>query len=148
MSESGMDNETHFANIKRFTEELVPFNRLLGIECVSIEDGKLKTRIPYRKDLIGDWTRPAIHGGVLSSFADATMGAAVFTKLSTEDACSTVDLRIDYLRPGLEKDIFCEAEVLRCGRAVAVVSAQLYQEPGSNIAVSKGVFMIRRGLKA
>ena len=100
--------------------------------------------MPFRKELIGDATRPAIHGGVMSSFADATCGAAVFTALRKGDTCSTIDLRVDYLRPGLEQDIVAEARVLRIGGQVAVAEARLFQDSGEDIAVAKGVFMIRR----
>lgn len=122
----------------------VPFNVLLGIQCDKMDRGFIRARVPFRKELVGDATRPAIHGGVMSSFADATCGAAVFTALRKGDTCSTIDLRVDYLRPGLEQDIVAEARVLRIGGQVGVAEARLFQDSGEDIAVAKGVFMIRR----
>jgi uncharacterized protein (TIGR00369 family) len=125
-------------------EQDVPFNAWLGLRHELIEEGFVRARVPYKRDLIGDATRPALHGGVLASIADAVSGAAVFSRLRVGDKCSTVDLRIDFLRPGKEQDVICEAEVLRLGRQVAVASARLYQESGEDIAVAKAVFMVRR----
>jgi uncharacterized protein (TIGR00369 family) len=130
--------------INRVMNEIVPFNKLIGLNCVELKRGFAKAEVPFKDDLVGDVTRPAIHGGVLATVADAVCGAAVFTMLRPGDTCSTIDLRIDYLRPGLSQTIFAEGEVLRIGGQVAVAQGRLYQENGENIAVSKGVFMIRR----
>ena len=130
--------------IETVMNEKIPFNVLLGLRCETMERGFVRGRIPFKKELIGDATRPAIHGGVLSSFSDATCGAAVFTMLRLGDTCSTIDLRIDYLRPGLEQDIIAEGRVLRIGGQVAVAEARLFQDSGEDIAVAKAVFMVRR----
>jgi len=131
--------------IKRLVETSIPFNSYLGLRCEEVRPGFAKLLIPFRHELVGDPMRPAIHGGVISALADTSCGAAVFTRLRPGDRCSTVDLRIDYLRPGLtEQDLRCEAEILRIGRAVAVISARVYQDSGENIAVARAAFMIRR----
>jgi uncharacterized protein (TIGR00369 family) len=130
--------------VRQLMEERVPFNAYLGIKCEALSRGAVKARIPFRPELIGDSTRPAIHGGVLSSFADACCGAAVFTLLRTGDTCSTIDLRIDYLRPGRDQDILLEGKVLRIGGQLAVAEVRIYQQSGEDIAVAKAVFMVRR----
>lgn len=131
-------------SIIQFMEQGVPYNRVLGIKVEELKRGYARCRIPFRDELIGDPLRPAIHGGVISAFADTICGAAVFTQLRPGDRCSTVDLRIDYLRPGLNQDLRCEATVLRLGNQVAVTSGRVYQDGGDDIASAKAVFMIRR----
>lgn len=141
IEESGLVN---LDGLREAMEDLVPFNRLLGFKAEELSRGFVRARCPFKPELIGDARRPALHGGVLATFADATCGAAVFTKLRKGDTCATVDLRIDYLRPGLEQDTICEAEVLRVGNQVAVTSARLFQDSGADIAVCKAVFMVKR----
>jgi acyl-coenzyme A thioesterase PaaI-like protein len=64
---------------------------------------------------------------------------------------STVDLRVDYLRPGSPEDLVCEAEVVRMGNRVAVMRAHVYSgglpEAGADvrpIATAQGVYNIVR----
>ena len=89
--------------------------------------------------------RPALHGGVLSMIADTVGGAAVFTVTRPGDRVATIDLRIDYLRPGRLEDIIGEAKVVRVGTRVGVASITLTQ-PGDPepIALAMGVYTIRR----
>ena len=92
--------EAHFATLKTFFLEKIPFNRVLGIEIVELSPGRVVLSIPFRDSLIGDPVRPALHGGVISALADTCGGCAVWSVLSDEDRVSTIDLRVDYLRPG------------------------------------------------
>ena len=48
---------------KKFIEEQVPFNRLLGMQLDSLEDGRARMQVPFRDEFIGDPFRPALHGG-------------------------------------------------------------------------------------
>jgi uncharacterized protein (TIGR00369 family) len=63
--------------------------------------------------------------------------------LRTGDTCSTIDLRIDYLRPGRDQDILLEGKVLRIGGQLAVAEVRIYQQSGEDIAVAKAVFSSR-----
>src|SRR5687767_2616477 len=51
-------------DVLRVMEEMVPFNRLLGLRGESASEGRCVLRLPVRGDLVGDPRRPAIHGGV------------------------------------------------------------------------------------
>src|SRR5690606_14984827 len=89
----------HKAQIIAFMEEQIPFNRLLGIRCEALDDGVAVLRLPFRDVLIGDSSRPALHGGVLSTLVDTAGGAAAFTTLETSQVVATIDMLVDYLRP-------------------------------------------------
>lgn len=116
------------AALVRFFEEQIAFNRLLGMELQSLGDGDCRIAIPYRSELLGDPFRPALHGGVISTLADTAGGLAVFTQLDfTERRVATVDLRVDYLRPGRAEGLFCDARVVRAGNRVAVASMVIWQ---------------------
>lgn len=92
----------------------------------SVAPGRCVIRVPGRPEHTGNYVLPAVHGGVLSALADSAGGLAVFSKLDPGFSCATLDLRIDYLRPGrVDRDILAEAEVVRLGNRVAVVNIDL-----------------------
>ncbi len=133
-------------------EQRIPFNGVLGLKVESIARGYTVLRIPWRDDLVGDPGRQAVHGGVTSMLVDTTGGAACFTALERpEDRVSTVDLRVDYLRPGLGGDLVCEAEVVRVGNRVAVARSEVFigalpedGEPRAPVATGHSVYNIMR----
>lgn len=131
--------------LRQFFEDGIPFNRLLGIKIESIEDVQCVMRVPFKPELIGNPTIPAIHGGVLSALADTAGGLAVLTRLEELAGVSTIDLRIDYLRPAGEADLVCVAEAIRVGHRVGVTKMRIFQEDGDvTIAECRGVYNIRR----
>lgn len=132
--------------IRNFMENQIPFNRYLGIKATELKEGFARLEVPFRPELIGDPLRPAIHGGVLSTLIDTCGGAAAFTLITPPDTLSTIDLRVDYLRPGLQKTLVCEAKVTRLGNYVASVDMMVFHpdEPGVLIATGKGTYNIKR----
>jgi uncharacterized protein (TIGR00369 family) len=128
--------------------ERIPFNRLLAIEVVQVAVGRVVFAIPFRPELIGDPLRPALHGGVLSALIDACGGAAVWMCVGDEDRVSTIDLRVDYLRPAPLETIESSAEVLRVGSRVGVVSMRVYtrSDPHTTLAEGRGVYSIKRAM--
>lgn len=132
-------------------ESEIPFNRHLGVRVVSIERGHCLLRLPWSNDFLGDAGRGAVHGGVTSMLVDTTAGAACYSMLtSQEDACSTVDLRIDYLRPGRAGDLWCQAQVLRMGNRVAAARALVFSDDPRDaddpqpLATAQGVYNVVR----
>jgi uncharacterized protein (TIGR00369 family) len=135
--------------LRQVMEELIPFNRYLGVKLAEAREGYARLEVPFREELIGDPLRPALHGGVLSALADTAGGAAVWTGLADNDArVSTIDLRVDYLRPARLVTIVAEASVVRLGNRVGVADVRLYNldAPDVTIATGKGVYniMIKR----
>ncbi|MGE0712662.1 MAG: PaaI family thioesterase [Planctomycetota bacterium] len=141
----GDEDLVDLAAIRQFFQGGIPFNQLVGLELVELDRGRARARVPFRPELIGDPSRPAIHGGVISMLADTVGGAAVFSLTYPGDKVATIDLRVDYLRPGQPEDIVAEAKVIRVGNRVGVSSIDVWQqEPEAPIAVAKAVFTIKR----
>ena len=132
--------------VARFMAERIPFNRVLGVQIVEISRGRTVFAVPFRPELVGDPERPALHGGVLSAVADAAGGCAVWTTIGDQDRVSTIDLRIDYLRPARLETFHATATVLRVGNRVGVVDVVLSHPgaPEEPLAEAKGVYSIRR----
>lgn len=110
----------------QFMEQGVPFNRYLGFKVQVAEEGLVRVKIPFREEFIGDPRRPAMHGGVFSAVIDACGGLAVWTLFEVEDLISTVDMRVDYLRPGPDTDLIAESKVVRMGNRVSVVNTVVF----------------------
>lgn len=133
------------AALVRFMEEEIPFNRFLGMRCEDVREGFVRITIPFRDELVGDPMRPALHGGVLSALADTAGGLAVWTGATDERSrVSTIDLRVDYLRPGRLATLSCEATVVRQGNRVGVADMRLYHPdaPEQAVATGKGVYNV------
>jgi uncharacterized protein (TIGR00369 family) len=131
--------------LKKVMEELIPFNRYLGVRMAKASPGFARLEVPFREELVGDPLRPALHGGVLSALADAAGGAAVWTGIEDVQArVSTIDLRIDYLRPAKLELVVAEAQVVRLGNRVGVADVRLFQPSAESetIATGKGVYNI------
>ena len=126
---------------------LGPFNQVLGLRIEALDVGYARMSIAFREELIGDPFRRAIHGGVISAMVDTAGGAALFTRCDVGDRLSTVDLRVDYLRPGRPEAIFVDATVLRLGNQVGVTEMSAYHagRKSEPIASGKAVYNIRRG---
>lgn len=134
------------AFVHDFMTTQIPFNRVLGIQVVELSEGHAILSVDYRPDLVGDPLRPALHGGVLSALIDTCGGAAVWTTIGENDRISTIDMRVDYLRPApLERLLAC-ADVIRAGNRVGVASIRAYpaSRPDETCAEGKGVYSIRR----
>lgn len=137
-----MDHEA----LRQLTESFIPFNKFLGIQCAAFGAGFVRLELPWRDEFIGDPLRPAMHGGVMSTMADVAGGIAVWSSLADLNArVSTIDLRIDYLRPGKLETLVAEGRVVRQGNRVAVVDVKLFHpsHADATIATGKGVYNIK-----
>ncbi|MFM2248714.1 MAG: hypothetical protein RL071_4789 [Pseudomonadota bacterium] len=135
------------AALRDLFERQIPLHAHLGLRVEQLAAGAARVRLPPRPELTGDPFRPAVHGGVLATLADVAGGLAVFGQVAAEDRVSTIDLRIDYLRPaatGLA--LVGEARLLRAGGRVAMAEVTLHQgdltQPCARAAV---VYAVHRG---
>ncbi len=114
--------------VRQFMEESVAFNRFLGFRLVHLAPGEATMSMPFFDHLVGDPVRPALHGGTISSLIDTAAGAAAFTCIEPGDKLSTLDLRVDYLRPAALVETLAEARVVRAGGRVSVARVQVFQQ--------------------
>jgi uncharacterized protein (TIGR00369 family) len=132
--------------LRRVAEELIPFNRFLGVRVVALEPGRVEMEIPFRDELVGDPMKPALHGGVLATLADTAGGIAIWGALENPVArVSTIDLRMDYLRPGRLEALLAEAVAVRVGRTVGVADIRVFHASARDapVATGKGVYAIK-----
>ncbi len=106
----------------------VPFARLLGIELDAISSGSATLGLDIREDLTQN--HGVVHGGVIASLIDTATAFAIISLLAPKERVTTVDLTISYLRPLTDGRITAVATVLRAGRRLFVVSAEVFDGDG------------------
>ena len=145
-------NEGIEATIGRAFEQMIPFNRVLGLKLESLDPKAPQLRIDMRPELVGNPVRKILHGGVISATLDVVGGLAIALaslaakpELSTEmqfPNIGTIDLRVDYLRPGRGKHFIATGRIVRLGGRVAVVHMELVNDTGEQIATGSGAYIV------
>jgi uncharacterized protein (TIGR00369 family) len=108
--------------------DTVPFARLLGIELDNISRGTATLSLRIRKQLLQN--HGVVHGGVIASLIDTATAFAIISLLAPSERVTTVDLTVSYLRPLTEGRLTAVARVLRSGRRLFVVSADVFDKDG------------------
>lgn len=106
--------------------ELIPYARLIGIECLRLGDDMV-FRLPASKDNIGNPILPAIHGGVIAGFMELSALLHLLMFMEIPHMPKIIDFSIDYLRAGHYRDTFVQCQVWRQGRRVANVAITAWQ---------------------
>ncbi len=149
--------ESVIDRIKEYYLELLPFNKVLGIEIISLdyETGEAVTCFDMKHDLIGNSAHGILHGGVTASVIDLTGGLSalvscarfnldepveVIEKKLTSSA--TIDMRVDYLRPGRGKRFTCTSRLIRAGSRIVVSKIDLENEKQITIATGTASYLI------
>ena len=110
----------------------LPFAKLMGMRLVDIRPNEAVVEIEMRDDL----KQPSgvLHGGVTATLIDTAMAFAVRTYLTDTEPTATIDLTVHYLRPHVEGRAICTARVVRPGKRIFTVSAEVHNEEGKLIA--------------
>lgn len=141
--------------ISALFSDRIPYNKLLGLRVGSLDPTKPTVEIDMRDELVGNFIHKTLHGGVTAAVLDVTGGLVAFLnlmkkldELSREEKIArfaklgTIDLRIDYLRPGRGSRFVSTGYVLRTGNKVAVTRMELHNEQDTLIAVGTGAYTV------
>jgi len=121
------------------TLEKVPFAKLLGIQLDSVEPGHAVLSMEIRPDL--KQNHGVVHGGAIAALIDSAMALAIIPLLAENERTTTVDLTIHYLRPLTEGTARSSARVVRAGKRVITVSAELFDEHGKLAATALSTYL-------
>jgi uncharacterized protein (TIGR00369 family) len=139
------------AEIGRTFEQMIPFNRVLGLKIDSLDPGAPRLRFDMRPELVGNPVRQILHGGVISATLDVVGGFAIALASLAAKAeampahfpdIGTIDLRIDYLRPGRGKYFVATGRVVRLGGRVAVAHTELVNDTCEQIATGSAAYIV------
>lgn len=112
----------------------LPFAKLIGMRLIDLRPDEAVISIEMRDDL----RQPSgvLHGGVTATLIDTAMAFAVRTRLAVDEATATIDLTVHYLRPHITGVFTCTAKVVRAGKRIFTVSAEVHNEEGKLIATA------------
>ncbi len=100
-------------------EQKIPFHNLLGFKIIHMEKGNARFLLPFRDEFIGNYVSGFYHGGVLSAALDCIAGISAGSHIYPDkgmDKLSTMDIRIDYMKPVHGRDIHVHGEVRGAGK--------------------------------
>jgi uncharacterized protein (TIGR00369 family) len=138
------------ALMRKVMEDHIAFNKLLGLKVESFDPEAPKLRFDMRPELVGNPTRQILHGGVISATLDVAGGFAIMLALAAEMTgiptsfpnMGTIDLRVDYLRPGRGKHFIATARIVRKGSRIAVTHMELHNDEGELIATGGAAYVV------
>ena len=119
--------------------DTVPFAKLLGIQLEEVSEGRSVLTMRVRDDL--KQNHGVVHGGAIASVIDSAMAFAIIPLLAEKERTTTVDLTIHYLRPLTEGVAKSTARVVRAGRRVIVVSAEVVDHKEQLIATAVSTYL-------
>ena len=120
----------------------VPYVRFLGMRAELAGD-EMTAVLPFSDHLIGNTMIPALHGGVIGAFLEMTALAQLSVTQGSSKVHKTIDVTIEYLRPGRAMTTYARADLRKVGRRVANVHVEAWQEARANpIAALRGHFLL------
>ncbi|WP_374411663.1 thioesterase family protein [Hydrogenophaga sp.] len=143
------------AGLKAIFEEKIVFNQVLGLKITSLLPERVVARIDMKPQLVGHYSYNRVHGGVISAGLDAMGGLACMAAIGARHMdespeqrlhrfgkLGTIDLRIDYLRPGIGEHFELIAEVLRLGSRVASTRMEFRGPDGKLLSCGSGAYIV------
>lgn len=138
----------------RQISETIPFNRHLGLKVDEFGTDGCVVTFDKRPEHVGNVLKDILHGGVISAVLDFVGGMTALASvvdmaaIDTVEALGrtfagfgTIDLRVDYLRPGAGQRFTASGSTLRTGRRVAVTRMELHNDAHTLIAVGTGSYV-------
>jgi uncharacterized protein (TIGR00369 family) len=150
--------QSDHSDVHRVVHDLfskIPFNQLLGLKIEELTDAHARVSFRMRDELVGNYTRNILHGGVISATLDVTSGLMAFLgvakrvrtgsleeKMERFSRLGTIDMRVDYLRPGAGAYFVATARVIRSGNRIAVIHAELHNDSDELVASATCTYIV------
>lgn len=132
----------------------IPLHEYIGFEYDQVTPEQCKISFKNKSELTGNYIQNILHGGITATALDIAGGlivsANVFNKyldMPEDDVAKkiykigTIDLRIDYVRPGRGNSFYVTSKLLRSGNRVAVVRMELHCDDGTLVALGTGTYI-------
>ncbi|MCY7315568.1 MAG: thioesterase family protein [Rubrivivax sp.] len=136
-------------------EHRITFNQTLGLKIASVRAGDVRATVAMRPELVGHFSYGRLHGGVISAVLDAMGGLALMVGIAEQHPhdntlqvmhrfikMATIDLRVDYLRPGLGARFTATADVVQLGARLGRTQMRLLDEEGKLLATGAAAYAV------
>jgi len=123
-------------------QSIGPLADTLGITSVAREPGHCRMRLEVNPAFFNP--NGVLHGGVIYTMIDYSMGGAVQAGLPEGEHCATIEVKVSYLASVREGTLTAETHVVKQGRSVAFVESKVTDDQGRLIATGSGSMFIFR----
>ena len=123
-----------------------PIAQLIGFDLVSVKAGEAV--VEFQATEAHANPMGTLHGGVLCDIADAAMGIAYSSNLAEGESFTTLELKINFLKPVWKARLLAVGRVVKQGRTVGLVECDITDEKGNLVARATSTCMTLRGEQA
>lgn len=116
----------------------MPFNHLLGLRVSRVHADGITLELEVTSQLTN--LLGTLHGGVTASLIDSAIGMAIIGQLGGRPA-TTVELKLNYLRPASLGKIRARSKIVRIGKTLAVGTAEVREAHGHLIAMGSATYL-------
>jgi uncharacterized protein (TIGR00369 family) len=123
-----------------------PVAQLIGFKLIAVSEGQATVAFeagPQHANPMG-----TLHGGILCDIADAAMGIAYASTLAEEESFTTLELKINFLKPIWSASLTAEGRIIKRGRTVGLTECDITDQEGSLVARASSTCMTLRGSAA
>jgi uncharacterized protein (TIGR00369 family) len=106
-----------------------PIMNLIGATLSLVEPGVVEITLPYRADLVQQ--HGYLHAGVIATIADSACGYAAYSLMPAGSEVLSVEFKVNLLRPAQGETFVARAEVIKAGRTLTVVRADVFGIAGN-----------------
>jgi uncharacterized protein (TIGR00369 family) len=123
-----------------------PIGVLIGFQITALEEGQAEIEL-HASDKHSN-PMGTLHGGVLCDIADAAMGIAFASTLEEDESFTTLELKINFLRPVWNDKLRAAGKVVKRGRSVGMAECDVTNSKGELVARASSTCMVLRGEQA
>jgi uncharacterized protein (TIGR00369 family) len=121
-----------------------PIAKFLGFSISDVSDGRVEIAFTADEKIHAN-PMGTLHGGVLSSIADAAMGLAYGTTLDEGETFTTIELKINFLKPVWNSNLRAMGKVVKRGQTIGLLECDIFDEQNKLVARASSTCMSLRG---
>ena len=119
-----------------------PFWSLINMDLVDVKKGWARVKLPYDKKL--DHAYGSAHGAAVFAPADSAVAMALQGMVAKDEVFTTVEMKINYLKPFYKGEIVAEAKIVHKGGNIAIGDVEIRNSDGALIAKALATYMIMK----
>jgi acyl-CoA thioesterase len=128
-----------FEELKQFLHE-IPFNAHVGLKLVRLHKDGVTIECAMRPELLNG--SGVLHGGVTATLADVAVGMALARHLGRPRSATTVEMKINYLRPVVHGKITARSHLVKVGSRLCCGRVEIFDAAKRPVAAALITYMI------
>ena len=136
----------HLEGLKKMASGEIPGSpaaQVLGFNVVEVEEGRVVVELDATERLHNPMG--TLHGGILCDIADAAMGYAFASTLADDELFSTVELKLNFLKPIFKGKLRAEGKLIKKGASIGLLECYIFDHKQSLVAHSTSTCMVLKG---